>query len=209
VVLFDLDGSLTDPYPGISRCITYGLQRAGFAHADPGDHRAYIGPPLQETFLDLCGDVAAANAALAFYRERFSTEGLFENAVYPGIVALLESLSGRPLYVCTSKPAVYAQRIVEHFGLATYFARVYGSELDGTRTDKTELVAWLLRREGLRADDCVMVGDRSYDMRAAVANGVKAFGVLWGYGTEAELTGAGAEAVFATPDALAAALRSA
>ncbi|HEY4440019.1 MAG TPA: HAD hydrolase-like protein, partial [Candidatus Elarobacter sp.] len=203
-ILFDLDGTLTDPYLGISRCIEYALGAIDSSVPDGTDLSTFIGPPLRGTLLALCGDEERAGRALAAYRERFAATGLYENVVYQGVPAMLDDLRGHRLYVCTAKPAVYAKRIVEYFGLSAYFAGVYGCELDGTRGEKADLIAWLLEREGLESAACVMVGDRSHDMVAAARNGVRGLGALWGYGSEAELTQAGAVRTFRSPAELAA-----
>ncbi|MEA2666754.1 MAG: phosphoglycolate phosphatase [Candidatus Eremiobacteraeota bacterium] len=201
-VLFDLDGTLTDPYEGITGCIRFAMERIGRPLAADADCRSHIGPPIQSVFRSLCEteDGSVIAAAIGFYRERFGSTGLYENRVYDGIPALLERLArDRALYVCTSKPTVYASRIVAHFGLAGFFRKVYGSELDGTRTDKAHLIAWLLERERLDASTTVMVGDRKHDALGARANGVTPYGALWGYGSEEELRAAGVAAAFATP----------
>lgn len=207
VLLFDLDGTLTDPKPGIVGCIRFALDR--LTVACPGDDALvqYIGPPLRATFGTLLAtaDARRIEEAMAFFRQRFSTTGLFENQVYDGVPAMLERTSQTvaAAYVATSKPAVYAERIVSHFGLDEHFQRVYGAELDGRYDDKAELLAHLLASEGVSADVAVMIGDRAVDMRAAKANGLRAIGVLWGYGSERELVDAGADVLCHTPNDLA------
>ena len=206
VVLFDLDGTLTDPQVGIVRSIQYALRELG---APVPEHEAllqYIGPPLLPTFATLLGtdDPALTAAALEKYREHFRPTGMFENLVYPAIPAALAALRARniPLFVATSKPAVFATEILQHFGLAQFFAGVYGSELDGTRANKAELIAYLLERERLDPRAAWMVGDREHDIIGARRNGVRAIGVLWGYGSRAELEAAGADLVIETPEEL-------
>ena len=208
-LLFDLDGTLTDPFPGITKCITYALDRLG-QELPPRESLGWcIGPPLKNSFAKLLSsdDGALTQKALAFYRERFGSVGLFENEVYDGIPEALEDLieNGHSLYVATSKPAVYAERIMDHFGLGRYFNGVYGSELDGTRSDKTSLISYLLKKESIAPSEASMIGDREYDMIGARENGVCGFGVLWGYGTREELEHSGARALIATPEALVAA----
>jgi phosphoglycolate phosphatase len=168
------------------------------------DYGANIGPPIRAVLTSLCGDDEGLQArALAAYRERFAEVGLFENRVYPGIEPMLKRLGASfRLYVCTSKPAVYATRIVEHFGLNPFFAGVYGCELDGTRGSKGELIRWLLERENIAPERALMIGDRSHDVLGAAENGVPAAAVLWGYGSEDELRGAGCRLTFARPDDL-------
>lgn len=201
-ILFDLDGTLTDPYEGIAACIRFALDRSGRPLPLDADFRPHIGPPLRSVFRALCetDDEAVVAAAIGFYRARFEPIGLYENRLYDGIPAMLERLGrARVLYVCTSKPALYARRIVAHFGLGGFFRAVYGSELDGTRADKAHLIAWLLEREVLSARTTAMIGDREHDVIGARANGVTPYGVLWGYGSEDELRAAGVAAGFATP----------
>ncbi|MDX1517382.1 MAG: HAD hydrolase-like protein [Woeseiaceae bacterium] len=202
----DLDGTLTDPFEGISKCIRYALERLD--GRDPGDDalRSCIGPPLQVTFRELL-DESRAGAALALYRERFADVGWRENRPYDGIHAALEALcrDGHTLFVATTKPWTFAEKIVDHFGMADYFTKVYGSELDGTRVDKTELLRWALPQQSA-GETAAMIGDRKHDMIGARNNGLQAVGVLYGYGTAAELTGAGAERLVDSPAGLRGAL---
>ena len=202
-LLFDLDGTLTDPFSGITKCISYALDMLGRKIPPEDDLRWCIGPPLKESFRKLLGsrDDALYEKALAFYRERFGSVGLFENEVYDGIPEMLEALleNDHTLYVATSKPAVYAERIVDHFGLHPYFKCVYGSELDGTRSDKASLISHILEKESIAADEACMIGDRRYDIIGARANGIWGLGVLWGYGTKDELKVSGARAFIKTP----------
>jgi phosphoglycolate phosphatase len=137
---------------------------------------------------------------LAFYRERFADIGLFENEAYHGIEQTLSALSASHprMFVATSKPAVYAERIIDHFGLRPYFERVFGSELDGTRTDKTELLRYALQTAKVDARQAIMIGDRSHDIVGARSNGMTAIGVLYGYGSEDELRSAGAHHICVT-----------
>lgn len=206
-ILLDLDGTLTDPGPGIVGCIQYALVRLGRPVPSDTELLRFIGPPLLDSLRDLLesSDPAPVEMALGFYRERDSTIGLFENEVYPGIHDALEALCkrGHTLFVATSKPEIYAQRIIEHFGLAHYFQRVWGSELDGARSDKGSLIAHVLEQENLAPVDTVMVGDRMHDALGARANGVVPVGVLWGYGDEQELTGAQCKVLLRTPAELA------
>ena len=202
-VLFDLDGTLTDPREGITRSIAYALERLGL-QPPPLDALTFaIGPPLRHSLARLLDDEspAAVERALALYRERFADVGLFENAVYEGVAETLRALTARgaALYVATSKPRVYAERIVRHFALDAHFEAVHGCELDGTREDKRDLLAHLLPHHGLAAGSTVMIGDRGADMRAARQHGVRAVGALWGYGTRAELEQAGAQACCPRP----------
>ncbi|MGB9198634.1 MAG: HAD hydrolase-like protein [Terriglobales bacterium] len=205
-ILFDLDGTLTDPRDGIVRCIQYALDKLGLPPRSEADLLHCIGPPLRESFAELLGtpDCAKLDHAINIYRERYSTIGLFENEVYAGIPEALCALSARgdALFVATSKPEIYAQQILEHFGLATYFRHVWGCELNGTRADKGELIAHLLDQEKLRPLDTVMIGDRLHDAVGARANGVFPIGVLWGYGDEAELIAAQCKMLVRAPEEL-------
>ena len=209
-ILFDLDGTLTDPREGITRSIAYALERMDLAPPPLDDLTFAIGPPLRRSLATLLGDEtpAAVERALALYRERFADVGLFENAVYDGIGETLATLgqSGAKLFVATSKPRVYAERIVRHFALEGHFAAIHGCELDGTREDKRDLLAHLLPHHGLAASGAAMIGDRGADMVAARHHGVRAIGALWGYGTRDELEGAGAQSLCNRPAELAALL---
>jgi phosphoglycolate phosphatase len=201
-VYIDLDGTLTDPFEGISNCICYALERLGQARPADDELRRFIGPPLLETFEELLGRELAPRA-LGYYRERFGDIGWRENTVYPGIHGALRTITdaGHRCFVATTKPHVFARRIVEHFELAAYFTEVYGSELDGTRTDKTELLRFAQRGRSA-AGDSVMIGDRYHDVVGALNNGFRAIGVTWGFGTADELRGAGADCIAASPDQL-------
>jgi phosphoglycolate phosphatase len=201
-ILFDLDGTLTDPGPGIIGSIVHALERMGATVPDDAGLRACIGPPLRSTFARLLGsdDPVAIERAVALYRERFAPIGIFENRVYDGVPAMLAALldRGDRLFIATSKPQPFAEQVIAHFALEG-FERIYGSALDGSLDDKALIVRMILEREGLDADSTFMVGDRSHDIVAARANGVAGVGVLYGYGTREELAGAGAAHIVATP----------
>jgi len=204
-IYFDLDGTLTDPKPGITRSIQYALQKLDHHTIPTEDELTWcIGPPLRASFVRILGGEDSADRAVSLYRERFSDIGLFENAVYDGIGEVLTTLSqsGQRLFVATSKPHVFATRIVEHFGLRHHFEHVFGSELDGTRVDKSDLLAYALKVAAVDPSKTLMIGDRSHDMVGAGNNGMKGIGVLYGYGSKDELIGAGALHVCATPHAI-------
>jgi phosphoglycolate phosphatase len=212
-LLFDLDGTLTDPGVGITRCIQHALRGLGREAPACAELERFVGPPLAGTFAELLasGDADLVARAIALYRERFGVLGLFENALYPEIPAALAALAaqGHHLWVVTSKPTVYARRIVEHFGLRDRFRAVYGSELDGRNTDKTDLIREVLDREGLHPEDTWMIGDRALDVRGGRRNRVWTAGVLWGYGSEVELRGEQPDRLLRHPAELASGLRPA
>ena len=202
-VLIDLDGTLTDNFEGIANCIRYALARMDLP--DPGNDalRACVGPPLRETLPRLIGinDMATTERALALYRERFADLGWRENAVYPGVPDMLATATGAgpQAFLCTTKPQHFAEKIVAHFELGGFLSGVYGTTLDGRFDDKADLLAHLLSQEGLDGENCLMIGDRKHDIRAARRNGARSLGVLWGYGSRAELEAAGADALITSP----------
>jgi phosphoglycolate phosphatase len=197
-VLFDLDGTLTDPHVGITTSIRNAMVELGRPLAPEVDLDWTIGPPLIDVFATLFdGDRDRAEAGVAAYRARYGTVGLFENEVYPGIPELLARLrdEGRRLFVATSKPHVFARRILEHFDLARFFVAIHGSELDGRRAAKTDLIPWILTREKIDPASAVMIGDRAYDVVGARSAGLPTIGVAWGFGGRDELEAAGAALV--------------
>ncbi|MFT3852552.1 MAG: HAD family hydrolase [Ilumatobacteraceae bacterium] len=211
VALFDLDGTLTDPKEGITKSVQYGFARIGITVDDLDALVAYIGPPLQDSFVTLAG-LSAADAAEALigYREYFADRGMFENVPYDGIAELLDGLraDGWRLAVVTSKPTVFAEAILVHFGLRDAFEVVAGAELDGSRRHKHDVIAHALAGLGCRPDECVMIGDREHDVLGARRAGVpSSIGVLWGYGSRDELEAAGAGEIVENIDELALSLR--
>ena len=213
-VIFDLDGTLSDSGPGIFKSTRFALERLNAIDGtdrpipEPDALRWIIGPPLQESFAKLVG-ADRGEAMLALYRERYATIGMFENSLYPGIAAALGELKARGyrLFVATSKLEIYARPILEHFELAGYFEAIYGSQPDGSRANKGELLRYLLGCERLSpSDGAVMIGDRKHDAIGAHAVGIASVGVLWGYGDAAELTEAGANPLIETPEQIAAAV---
>ena len=206
VIVFDLDGTLTDPRPGIVGSMRFALDQLNISCPDDDVLASYIGPPLRGTFATLLetSDIGRIEEAIQFYRQRFAGTGLYENRVYDGVEVMLERAgqAASAIYVATSKPRVYAERIVNYFGLDRHLSKVYGSELDGRWDNKAELLAHLLATERVGAHSAVMIGDRADDIVAAKANGVVSTGVLWGYGTADELRDAGADTLCATPQEL-------
>lgn len=199
-LLFDLDGTLTDPKKGITGCVQYALRSFGIEEPDPDRLERFIGPPLKDSFMEFYGmDEARAQEAVEKYRERFQDTGIFENRVYDGIPAMLRTLQskGMHLAVASSKPTVFVERILEHFHIDRYFEVVVGSELDGSRSNKDEVVQEALRRlfpDGrILRDQVRMIGDRKFDVEGAKALGVESVGVTYGYGSMEELKEARAD----------------
>ena len=198
-VFFDLDGTLTNPFTGITRCIRYALDTLEVDAPTPEDLRWCIGPPLIDSLSTLVGN-SLAPQALALYRERFSEIGWRENRVYDGVPAMLHQVAAMDidLYIATSKPRVYAERILEHFELAEYFGAIYGPDLHGNLNRKEDLLAYALDEIG-GGLPATMVGDRHHDVRGALANNMTAIGVSYGFGSIDELTEAGAAQVLHSP----------
>ncbi len=202
-IFFDLDGTLTDPGLGITNSVMYALERFGITVPDRRELYKFIGPPLMDSFQEFYGfSYADAAEATRLYRVYFCEKGMFENTVYPGIPALLRSLraDGRRLAVATSKPEEFAATIADHFDLSQYFDLIAGAAMDETRTQKWEVIDYAVERIGSPdRGDILMIGDRKHDVlgarRCALGGAV---GVLYGYGSRAELTEAGADAVAET-----------
>ena len=190
-LLFDLDGTLTDPAEGITNCVTYALERFGIYPRSREELYAYIGPPLIYSFTHFhhLSDEEAVQA-VAYYRERYSVTGWSENRVFEGVPELLCELKERgvALMVATSKPEEYTNRILEHFGLAQYFTFVAGCTLSGLRPEKADVIAYIRERyPDIRAENTLMIGDRRFDVDGAHRCGLPAVGVLYGYGDRAEM----------------------
>lgn len=189
-ILFDLDGTLTDPKEGIVNSILYALDKMGIQENSPHELDSFIGPPLLESFqMRYELDNEKADEIVIAYREYFSTKGLFENILYDGIAEVLESLHTQKykLFVATSKPTVYSEQILEHFDLKKYFTEIIGSNVDNTRTDKTEIIAHVISTHGLQANKSIMIGDTKFDMIGAKNNSLKTVGVTYGYGSHEDL----------------------
>ena len=202
-VLFDLDGTLTDPGEGITNSVAYALRQFGIENTDRTQLYKFIGPPLKESFIKYYGfSDQQAEEAVAQYRVYFAPKGLFENKVYPGVPQLLAQLraKGYKLLLATSKPEGFAVQILEHFGLLEYFDVAAGATMDGSRVAKADVIAYALQKAGVTdRTRAVMVGDRLHDVEGAKAQGLACIGVLYGYGDAAELTAAGAAHLAATP----------
>jgi phosphoglycolate phosphatase len=201
-ILFDLDGTVVDSKPGILASCSAALRSLGH-RPDSLDIHNLIGPPLEEALAEVLGrfgDDRVAEAVLA-YRAHYGTAGFRETTVYPGLSAVLDQLLAlqAKLYIATSKRRVFAEQILEHLKLIDRFAGVHGSEPGGAVDRKADVIAEVLRRHELRAERCLMVGDRSQDVEGARTNGVSTVGVLWGYGNRDELKSAGAMHIAAHP----------
>jgi phosphoglycolate phosphatase len=209
LILFDLDGTLTDSAPGITRSVQYALEKMGYPRISETELRTFIGPPLNIHFCDFIG-MSEEEAALAVkhFRERFSVKGIFENSLYEGVSDMLDRLkeAGAALGLATSKPDVFAEKIAEHLGFASKLDVLSAASLDETKDNKPAIIDQAIRRAGFdgRREDVIMVGDRKYDICGAHENGVFALGVTYGYGSAAELAEAGADAMADTTGQLTA-----
>lgn len=204
-LLFDLDGTITDPKVGITTCVQYALEHFGIHEPDNDKLEPFIGPPLQDSFEQFYHmDAETAKQAVAKYRERFQTVGLYENEIYDGMADLLKTLKegGCRLAVASSKPTVFVKKILEHFDVVQYFDVVVGSELDGSRAKKEKVVQEALRqldpKGQVSSGQMVMIGDRYFDVQGAKAHHLDSIGVAYGYAAEGELQQAGATFVVDT-----------
>lgn len=195
-ILFDLDGTLTDPGIGITNSVAYALEKFDIKVNDRAELFKFIGPPLMDSFSCFCGfDRADCEKAVVYYREYFGEKGIFENEVFDGVVELLKTLkiNGKKLIIATSKPQIYAERILHHFKLFEYFDFVAGATLDYTRVKKADVIGFALESCGITdKTSCLMVGDREQDIFGAKAHNISSVGVLFGYGSLDELKNAGA-----------------
>lgn len=209
-LLIDLDGTLTDPAEGIVGCFRLALEALGRSAPPAAELTWIIGPPLRGCFAEALDGEGDPEEALKIYRDRYSTEGLFEAVVYDGVRETLADLraAGARLFLCTAKPLVYAERILAHFDLERHFERAYGDELGGRFQDKADLIARILESEELDSADCCMWGDRKHDVIAASRHGIPTIGALWGYGGADELRAAGAAALCERPSEIAATFRA-
>ena len=202
-ILFDLDGTLTDSGEGIINCAILALEHFHLPIPDRETLRVFVGPPLHETFIKFGVPADKAAEAVAVYRSRYIPIGMFENAPYPGIRELLETLKsqGHKLYVATSKPEWMAQDILKKFELDSYFDLICGATMDTSRTEKSQVIAYLLGQTG-EAEHTIMVGDTKYDVLGAAEHGIPTIGVAWGYGTVEDMQLAGAAAIATTTQEL-------
>ncbi|MNB86038.1 5'-nucleotidase [compost metagenome] len=189
-VLFDLDGTLTDPKIGITKSVQYALSKSNIIVENLDELEPFIGPPLATSFREFYGFTEEeAWEAVRNYREYFADTGIFENELYDGIPELLAHLAenGAELIVATSKPQVFAERILKYFGIDSFFSAVVGSGLDGTMSDKSEIIRFILDQYRPVQAETVMIGDRKHDIIGAHNNGIASIGVLYGYGSVDEM----------------------
>ena len=194
-VLFDLDGTLTDPSEGITNSVAYALESYGINVEDKKSLYSFIGPPLNDSFMKYYGFTPEkAMEAIMVYREYFRDKGILENEVYEGIPGLLERIkaSGRKIVLATSKPEEFALRILEHFDLLKYFELVAGASMDEKRNKKGDVISYAMEKGGITAEGTVMIGDREHDILGAKENALPSIGVLFGFGSREELEKAGA-----------------
>lgn len=212
-ILFDLDGTLTDPKLGITSSVQYALRALGIEEPSLDKLEPFIGPPLADSFREFYGlDEEQTATAVARYRERFNDQGIYENEIYPGTAQMLASLkaSGKKLAIASSKPTLYVERILDYFDIRAYFDYIVGSNMDGTRGRKEEVVEEALRQmvpsemtPAVKKAAVAMVGDRRFDIEGAKEHGITSVGVSFGYAPEGELEQAGADYIVDTVDALA------
>lgn len=211
-LFLDLDGTLTDPSDGITRCIQHAMEKLGRPYPPKAELVQYIGPPLRWTFPRLLGssEEELIESAVRCFRERFADVGLFENEVYAGVLELLEALAGGgfAMYVVTSKPKVYADRIIDRFGFRRFFREVWGPDLNGRFDEKQELIGFLLRELSLDPRRTVMIGDRATDIESGQAHDTRTIGVTYGFGSEAELTAAAPDHICHRPAEIDPAVRT-
>lgn len=215
-ILFDLDGTLTDPKVGITSSVQYALRALGIEEPSLDKLEPFIGPPLADSFREFYGlSEDQIRTAIAKYRERFDNQGIYENEIYPGMAEMLETLKkgGKKLAIASSKPTQFVERILDYFHIREYFDVIVGSNMDGTRSKKEEVVEEALRQlvpSGLSGDEkqsaVAMVGDRRFDIEGAKAHGITSVGVSFGYAPEGELEQAGADCIVDTVDGLLEAL---
>ena len=203
-ILFDLDGTLTNPKEGITKCVQYALHHFGIVR-DCDELTEFIGPPLKEQFMKYASLSEEDGArAVEIYRERFAPIGLFENEVYDGVIKMLAELKkqGKVLAMATSKPTVFARQIADKFGISPYLSCLVGSELDGRNTDKAEVIKIAMEKLGATKENTVMVGDRVHDCKGARKCGIDCIGVSYGFAAEGELEAGGVIGIADSPRTL-------
>ena len=202
-ILFDLDGTLTDPGEGITNSVAYALKKYDIEVSDRSELYKFIGPPLKDSFMRYYSfSEGEAEQAIAYYREYFRDIGIFENRVYEGVEDMLKTLCDeeKTIVLATSKPEEFAIRILEHFGLSKYFTIMAGASMDSSRSKKGDVIAYAVSLcDNFNKDTAVMIGDREHDVIGAKENSLKSIGVLYGYGDENELKVAGADYIVSSP----------
>jgi phosphoglycolate phosphatase len=211
-IFFDLDGTLTDPKSGITKSVAYALNAFGIKVTNLDSLTKFIGPSLKDSLMKYY-DFTETDAikGIKKYREYYGTKGMYDNQVIPGVIDLLQTLKQqhKKIYLATAKPTPFAIKIMDHFKLTQYFTAIFGSNLDGSRAQKSEVLTYGLQQTKIKpTDQTVMVGDRAYDMAGAKQNQLTAIGVLYGYGSQKELVLAGADKLVANPAELKAVLLS-
>ncbi|MGD6793128.1 HAD hydrolase-like protein [Metabacillus indicus] len=206
LILFDLDGTLSDPGEGITKSVQYALLKMGISEPDLKKLEGFVGPPLQVSFAERYSfSEEEVERAVSYYRERFIEKGKFENKIYDGIPELLSGLEqvGYNLAVATSKPSVFAEEILKFFQIDRFFDFVAGSSLDGTGASKTEVILSVMKHfQGVHKEEMVMIGDRKHDIIGAVNTGIRSIGVTYGYGSKEELEEARAELIVSSVEEL-------
>lgn len=206
IVLFDLDGTLTDSGLGITNAVAYALEKFGIHEEDHSKLNVFVGPSLKDSFTRYYGlSSEDCERGIAYYREYYQDKGLLENEVYPGIPGLLKYLkeTGRKVILATSKPEFFTSQIMEHFHLDQYFDLITGASMDEKRVEKADVIRYALEKAGITdVTNTVMVGDREYDILGAKENGLDSIGVLYGYGSREELEAAGAGQIAETVEEL-------
>lgn len=195
-ILFDLDGTITDSQLGIKNSVAYALNHFGIKVDNMDSLNKYIGPPLRQSFMTFAGlSEENSHIGMTKYREYYGPKGIFENELYSGIVDLFEKLKkdNKKIVLSTSKPWIYAEIILEHFNIKKYFDFVAGSELNGVRTKKDDVIKYAIDKYNIDTNNAIMIGDRKHDILGAKANGIKTIGVLYGFGSKDELESAGAD----------------
>jgi phosphoglycolate phosphatase len=189
-ILFDLDGTLTDPYAGIANSVKYALGKFNISENDETRLKLFIGPPLEQSFAEFYQfSSVQSKAAVKYYREYFTKNGIYENKLYPGIENVLKSVTenNQTAVLATSKPQIFAADILRYFGIAKYFEDIIGSNLDGTLSEKEEIIKYAIEKNHLNKEESVMIGDRKYDIIGAHKNNIHSIAVLYGYGSHEEL----------------------
>ena len=203
-ILFDLDGTLTNPKEGITKCVQHALRHFGIER-DCEELVEFIGPPLKEQFMKYASlSEKDGEKAVKIYRERFAPIGIFENEIYDGIIPMMQTLkeAGKVMVIATSKPEIFARKIADKYGITPYIDDLFGSELDGRNTDKALVIKNAMKKLGADKENTIMVGDREHDVIGAKKNGIKCIGVTYGFAREGELQKSGASALANSPYAL-------